>query len=274
MEQAGYVENYSSSSSRAVSTEGSGNSALRTRPAASKTSVMGHTVSKYRNRILSMFSVRLLDGLSPFLRHRYLVRDECLFEQESDLDAVYFPESAVLSELHMLEDGRMVEVAMMGSESSVGVATVFGPRKTPNFVQVCQPGTALCVDAKILRKHLLRDPSASVYMEITLQQYIRQLSQRSVCNLHHSVEERFCSWLLMLQDRCHSSELKLTHEQVARSLGVHRPSFTCVALAMRERGMIDYFRGKLRVIDRDLLESAACSCYSELGLTDRTKRTH
>jgi Mn-dependent DtxR family transcriptional regulator len=97
--------------------------------------------------------------------------------------------------------------------------------------------------------------------------YIRQISQRAICNMYHSVKERFCTWLLMLQDRSGKKTLKLTHEQIARTLGVYRPSVTCIALEMRADGLIDYSRGGITIKDRKGMEEAACPCYFEMGCT-------
>jgi len=83
------------------------------------------------------------------------------------------------------------------------------------------------------------------------------------CNAHHSVEERFSTWLLMLQDRCPVHRLKLTQEHIARVLGVYRPSVTCIAQEMRERRLIDYVRGNIVIADREGLKKRSCSCYTD-----------
>jgi CRP-like cAMP-binding protein len=98
-----------------------------------------------------------------------------------------------------------------------------------------------------------------------MDQYIRQLSQRAICNMFHSVRERFCTWLLLVQDRCGRKTLKVTHEQIARTLGVYRPSVTCIALEMRKENLIDYSRGGVSIKDREGMESGACGCYAELA---------
>ena len=95
--------------------------------------------------------------------------------------------------------------------------------------------------------------------------YIRQISQRAICNMYHSVKERLCTWLLLVQDRCGKKTLKLTHEQIARILGVYRPSVTCIALEMRKDNLIDYSRGGLSIRNREKMEDSACDCYLELA---------
>jgi Mn-dependent DtxR family transcriptional regulator len=83
--------------------------------------------------------------------------------------------------------------------------------------------------------------------------------------MYHSVKERLCTWLLMVQDRCGRTTLNLTHEQIARILGVYRPSITCIAQELRDNKLINYSRGGISIIDRRQIEQAACNCYFELG---------
>ena len=89
---------------------------------------------------------------------------------------------------------------------------------------------------------------------------------------YHSVKARFCTWLLMVQDRCDNRVLHLTHEQIARTLGVYRPRITCIAREMKRKGIIDYSRGGISICDRPAIELAACNCYAEItGYIDRSK---
>ena len=125
-------------------------------------------------------------------------------------------------------------------------------------------GNVLKIESAILRKLSKLNPELPVLFHTTLENYIRQISQKAVCNMYHSVEERFCTWLLMVQDRCSKETLKLTHEQIARTLGVYRPSVTCIALDMRKKKLIDYSRGGISIRDRRQMEDIACGCYTEL----------
>ncbi len=84
-----------------------------------------------------------------------------------------------------------------------------------------------------------------------------------VCNNYHTVEERFCNWLLMMYNCCGNSKLRLTHSQIANYLGVHRPSLTHIAKKLRDRQVIDYCRGKLSILNLRELQNQACECYHE-----------
>jgi CRP-like cAMP-binding protein len=221
-------------------------------------------VTSTENLVLNELPRKLFDVIRPFLRRTYVSKEQFLFQQDDELEYVYFPETAVISEFHILDDGRMVEVSITGREGAIGIATLYHADRIANCVQVTQAGNVLKIESAILRKLSKLNPELPVLFHTTLENYIRQISQKAVCNMYHSVEERFCTWLLMVQDRCSKETLKLTHEQIARTLGVYRPSVTCIALDMRKKKLIDYSRGGISIRDRRKMEDIACGCYTEL----------
>jgi CRP-like cAMP-binding protein len=205
-------------------------------------------------------------ALTPHLRRIDVVREQFLFQQDDRLEYVYFPESAVVSEMHLLDDGRMVEVAMCGRNGAVavGIASLYDAQHISNCVQVTQAGTLLRIESSLLKKQAAVHPTLPLQLYMSLENYIRQISQRAVCNMYHSIEERLCTWLLLVQELSGRKVLKLTHEQISRALGVYRPSITCIALELRNSGMIDYKRGGMSLVEREQLIGAACDCYREL----------
>ena len=164
------------------------------------------------------------------------------------------------------EDGRMVEIAVTGKEGAVGLSSLFSDSHVAaNCTQVSQPGTARRIDAAAFEKLLRSNEKIRTNLSHFVDLYIRQISQKAICNMYHSVKERLCTWLLMVQDRCGRRTLNLTHEQIARTLGVYRPSITCIAQELREGKLINYSRGGILIRDRKRIEESACTCYSELG---------
>lgn len=194
-----------------------------------------------------------------------LTKEEFLYQAEDQIEYIYFPVTAVVSEFKILDDGRMIEISVTGKEGAVGLACFYShSRRAPNSMQVSQAGSALRLDAStfdriVLSSERLRQ-SLSQYIDI----YIRQISQKAVCNMYHSVKQRLCTWLLVLQDRTGSQNLRLTHDLIARALGVNRPTITWMALILRDGNFINYSRGKISICDRKSLEKSACSCYGEL----------
>ncbi len=222
-------------------------------------------VSTSSNLLLSELPKDLFDKLRPSLRAVYLEEDQYLYLQDGRLDYLYFPETAVISELRTLEDGRMVEVAITGREGAVGFSSLICSSRVANCTQVSQAGSAVKIEAPVFKKMLRVNPELAGVFSPHLDHYIRQISQRAICNMYHSVKERLCTWLLLVQDRCGKKTLKLTHEQIARILGVYRPSVTCIALEMRKSHLINYSRGGLSICDRHKMEDSACDCYMEMA---------
>ena len=206
----------------------------------------------------------LLSKIRPMLKQTQLAKDEYLFQQDDRVDFVYFPESAVISEFQMLADGRTIEVAVTGLEGAVGISSVWSTSPAVNSAQVCVGGSAYRIEIDVLERELTYSRPLQRWLHDQINSYIKQISQKVICNTHHAVEERFCTWLLMLQDRSKKNKFKLTQEYIAGVLGVYRPSVTCMAKALREKNAIDYVRGQVFITDRQKLKKISCACYTEL----------
>lgn len=233
--------------------------------ARQRTAATTSPVISSNNAILGTLPQSLFQLLRPSLRRLFLKKEQFLIQQDDLLEYVYFPETAVISEFHILDDGRMIEVSLVGREGAVGLSTLHSSSRTANCVQVSQAGSMLRIESSVLRRLGRLEPDLLVRLHSYLDDYIRQISLKAVCNTYHSIEERFCTWLLMLHDRCGSQPtLKLTHEQIARSLGVYRASVTCTAIELRREALISYSRGGISIKDRRQLEKRACHCYFEM----------
>lgn len=215
------------------------------------------------NALLGMVDPERLLRLRQFIKRVSLVKDQYVYQQDDEIDVIYFPETSVVSEFQILEDGRAIEVGIIGSEGAVGIASAFNLSRAANCMQVCVAGNALAIGRDILEREVMSDPRLQVSFHNYINGQIRQLSQRVVCNTFHSVEQRFCSWLLTLHRRSRRDKFRITHEHVARVLGVHRPSVTCIAQTLRDRKLIDYGRARLMISNKPGLENVACKCGSE-----------
>ncbi|MGB8773131.1 MAG: Crp/Fnr family transcriptional regulator, partial [Terriglobales bacterium] len=100
-----------------------------------------------------------------------------------------------------------------------------------------------------------------------------QLAQTAACNRLHGIEQRLARWLLMTQDRVASGLLRITHDFLATMLGTDRPSVSLAAGVLQRKGLIEYTRGAVKIVNRKKLEGSTCECYAvirqydgELGL--------
>jgi CRP-like cAMP-binding protein len=216
----------------------------------------------FKNKLLATLSDKFND-LLPFFEHVLLSKNESIYRQDEEIYYIYFPETLVISEFQMFEDGKTMEIAMIGKEGVIGLLPCFRSSRAVNWTQVLLGGTAFRIKTKILANAGFQSHLQSLLLNY-IGSYAHQISQRTICNCFHTVEERFCTWLLMLQNRWESNELPLTQELIAFLLGVHRPSLTLVANGLRTKGIIDYVRGKIIIRDQRKLKQSACDCYLEI----------
>lgn len=201
---------------------------------------------------------RLLSHLEPV----ELACDESLYFLGDPPDFVYFPENAVVSHLHVLSDGGTIEADMIGREGMTGLSAVFNSRTPDRWTKVTIGGSALRIRAEVMREEFALCGGVQQSLLAYASARLAHVALRAACNGLHSVEQRFCSWLLMLHDRAGDERLPLTHERIARYLGTRRAGITELATTLRARGHISYSRGLIRITDRSGLEACACECYS------------
>lgn len=189
-----------------------------------------------------------------------LAAGESVYRHGDNIKYIYFPVTAILSQFQVLEDGRTCEIAMIGREGCAGLSSIFDSSTANCWTEVSVAGSMLRIDSEIFKREFESGGALRAKMAEYTNYYIEQLSQRIVCNYFHQVKERFCSWLLMLQDRREENKFSFTQEGIARLLGVHRPSLSCVAKELQQSKLISYSRGQITILDREKLETSACSC--------------
>ncbi len=187
---------------------------------------------------------------------------EVLCESGVDTKHAYFPVDGFISLITPLNGKPVLEVGMVGSEGMLGTQLVLGVTTAPLFALVQGSGTAWRVGAASLRKELTQ----SKPLRINLQRYVQvtmiQLAASAACLRFHDITQRLARWLLMTNDRAHTDKFRITHEFLAYMLGVRRVGITTAAVALQRGGSIEYHRGDITILDRRLLENAACSCYA------------
>jgi CRP-like cAMP-binding protein len=215
-----------------------------------------------KNRVLEIMPASERRILAMQMMQVNLPRSTVLFEAGDTPEYVYFPLQAIVSYLSSTTDGQSIEVGLVGNEGVVGIATVFG--HVAAFRAVVQvPGPCLRISRSALKIEFQRsDQTREVLLEYANALLI-QIAQTAVCNKFHSIEARFCRWLLMAHDRS-SAPLTLTHEAIARILGTRRASITIVAGKLQKAGAIRYNRGVLTIQDRSALQQIVCECYETI----------
>lgn len=221
-------------------------------------------ISATDNRLLARLTVAGRRGLGPGLEPLSFPAKRVLYEFHGPVEYVYFPTTAMISEVVQMSDGREVEAATVGNEGFVGVSHFFGLDFSP-LRAVCQvPGSGFRLPTAALRAALERSEEARQTVERYAAFSYRYAHQTVACNALHSVEQRAARWLLMTSDRVGRDEFPLTQEFLAEMLGVHRPTVSVVASALQAAGLVTYRRGVIRVTDRAGLQKSSCECYATL----------
>ena len=252
----------------------------RTQPAARKCAlppalalmeILPDADGPLRNRLLAALPPEELARVRPQLERVRLKQRDLLFEPETPIGHVYFPETAVVSLVSTLENGATIEIGTAGCEGMAGLS-VFLAEDTSTvraFAQV--PGVASRMDAETFTR-LAGAPGTLHRMLLRYtQSFLTQVSQTAACNATHLVEERCARWLLMTHDRVEGDEFPLTHEFLAFMLGVRRAGVTVAMGTLQDAQLVRYSRGKITVLDRAALEQASCECYGVVR--DRYERT-
>ncbi|BAY44869.1 Crp/Fnr family transcriptional regulator [Scytonema sp. HK-05] len=215
-----------------------------------------------KNRLLATLPTQEQERLQPHLQLVPLEYRQILYRPNEPIDYIYFPNYGVVSLLNLMENGDAVEVGTVGNEGMVGLPVFLGANTIPGeaFAQV--PGEAFRMRADVFQREVTPGSPVHALLLRYTQALINQIAQSSACNRLHSIEERFCRWMLMTQDRVGSNQFPLTQEFIAQMLGVRRASVSVVAAIIQKAGLISYKRGKMTIVDREGLQGATCECYA------------
>jgi CRP-like cAMP-binding protein len=200
--------------------------------------------------------------VEPALEKVDLPLGRVLYESGRALSHVYFPTTAIVSLLYVMEDGASAEIAVVGNEGIVGVSLFMGGETTPSRAVVQSAGVGYRLSAERMKAEFnLAGPVLHLLLRYT-QALLTQMAQTAVCNRHHSLDQQLCRWLLLSLDRLRGNELVMTQELIANMLGVRREGVTEGALKLQRADLISYSRGRIQVLDRPGLEARSCECYA------------
>ncbi len=211
----------------------------------------------------------LLDAVSPSLRETVLKLCKpvdlplrtMLHEQGLMPYYAYFLCSGIASVVVAMPEGGSAEVGLVGREGVIGAMHILGPTPAPAQCFIQLHATALRIRLDDLRRLFQENEELRRRLLEFVQQQSVTLGQIAACNKLHEAEARLARWLSMSRDRADQDTMTMTQEFLADMLGTRRTTVTLVAGSLQRRGLIDYKRGKVTLLDRAALELAACDCY-------------
>ena len=214
-----------------------------------------------QNHLLAVVSDEELARLLPNLELVTLPLGKVLYESGEKMDYVYFPTTAIISLLYIMENGSTAEIGVIGKDGLVGIAIFMGGDTTPNRAVVQSAGMTLKIKAAMMKDEFTRGGRFHSQCLRYTQALITQISQTAVCNRLHSVDQQLCRWLLLSHDRLPSDRIIMTQDLISNMLGVRREGVTHAAKRLQKAGYISYVRGDMTILDRKGLESSVCECY-------------
>ena len=214
------------------------------------------------NRLLACMPREVYEKIEPHLERVSLSRGEVLHHPGETIRHLYFPLGCMISITITMQEGKTAETGGIGNREVVGVNAFMGGRETTQTEYIVQiPGEAIRISADPLKEEFDRNKGLRNVMLRYTQALLAFISQNTACNRLHSVKQRFARWLLEASDRVESDDLALTQEFISEMLGVRRSGVTQEALKRQEKGIIQYQRGNIRIIDAQALEEISCECY-------------
>ena len=214
-----------------------------------------------RNDILAALIATEYKRLLPRLEHVTLKSGEIIYRADQDIDAVYFPEEAVVAMVDTTDDRRTVEVGIIGREGIVGINIFLGGVVTPDRAIVQLSGGAFRMESKDLQKEVrFGSPLQRLLLDYT-RVFVAVISQSVACSQHHKIEQRLARWLLTMNDYAGSREFMMNHQSIAAMLGTRRVSITEAARRFQADALVSYRRGRMTVVNKPGLREKSCECY-------------
>jgi CRP-like cAMP-binding protein len=214
-----------------------------------------------QNHLLAVLPITEYERMLPNLELVNLELGKAVYESGERIYHVFFPTTAIVSLLYVLENGTSAEISVVGNEGIVGIALFMGGETALNRAIVQSAGQAYRMKGQSLSQEFNRAGALQHLLMRYTMALLAQMSQTAVCNRHHSIDQQLCRWLLLSLDRLASNELSMTQELIADMLGVRREGVTEAAGKLQSAGLISYSRGRIKVLDRPGLEARVCECY-------------
>ena len=215
-----------------------------------------------KNQLLASLPPAALQRWLADLEYVELRLGEVLYEAGGKLKHVYFPTTAIISLLYVMQNGESAEIAVVGNDGVVGISLFMGGDSTPSRALVQSAGGAYRLTAQLMKEEFDRGgPVLHLLLRYT-QALITQMVQTAACNKHHSLDQQLCRWLLLSLDRLQGTDMVMTQALIAHMLGVPLAGATEGALKLQTAGLINYTQGRIRVLDRGGLEKRTCECYA------------
>jgi CRP-like cAMP-binding protein len=216
-----------------------------------------------KNFLLNRLEPDVLAQIRPHLSLLELQHSDVLAETHQRIEKVYFPHSGIISCVVELVGGGAIETGMIGNDGAFGASQALDDKVSLNHVVMQVGGTASVISSNHVREFANELPVFRGLLVKYEQFFLAQVQQTAACNAAHTLQARTCKWLLRMYDLV-GVDLPLTQEFLAQMMGVRRTSVTDVAGDLQRAGMITYSRGRIHIVDLELIRQWACECEEDV----------
>jgi CRP-like cAMP-binding protein len=218
--------------------------------------------SPMQNHLLAALPAAVYQAWLPVLESVDMPLGTVLYESGTTLDHLYFPTTAIVSMLYVMEDGESAEVAIVGNDGLVGIGLFMGGGSTPSRALVQNGGLGYRLPAAFAKQQFEEcKPVMHLFLAFT-QALMAQMTQTGACNKHHTLDQQLCRWLLLTLDRYQGMELRMTKQLISNMLGVTGAVMRDGAQKLEDEGLLHYANGHITVLDRPGVEKRTCECYA------------
>jgi CRP-like cAMP-binding protein len=140
-------------------------------------------------------------------------------------------------------------VGLIGPEGAVGLGSALGQNAHHLHFEVQKAGQAWCADAQELQQLLQSHPSILRAIARYLWQMAHDIASMAASIQRDDIPTRLAAWLVLCAKRANSHNVSITHDQLARMMGVRRVSITLAAVLLKEKGFLIYKRGSIEILD-------------------------
>ncbi len=217
------------------------------------------------NRFLAALPPGAFSLIEKSLKTAPFERGTVLFNADDEVNQVYFPHHAMISLVAVMNDGVSIETATVGRDGAAGVMAGLGKHRSFVRAVVQMPGVISSIPALRFRAAAQESEALRNFCTRYNEVLLLQSQVTAACNCLHSVEHRFCRWLLQSRKAVDDESIPLTQEFMAQMLGVRRSSVSEVAGRLQKNGSIRYVRGRIQILDKRRLEKCACECYATIN---------